>query len=74
MRGATISDLTLLKEGANVNLLNNDKNSPLGCALVAGHNNLGIFLIQNDADIYSPIYSPAKSESSKVKVDVILQF
>lgn len=50
-RGAVISAIHLLKHGAHIDNKNIDGNTPLSIALINGHQNLVVILIQNKATI-----------------------
>jgi len=50
-RGAVICAIHLLKHGATIDNKNNDGNTPLTIALINGHQNLVVILIQNKAAI-----------------------
>ena len=50
-RGAVISAIHLLKHGAHIDNKNLDGNTPLAIALINGHQNLVVILIQNKAAI-----------------------
>ena len=49
--GATISTLSLINEGADMEKTNSAKNTPFAEALINGHEDLCIFLIQNNSNI-----------------------
>jgi ankyrin repeat protein/predicted DNA-binding WGR domain protein len=50
-RGSIISGLALLKAKAKIDHRNKLGNTPLGVALLAGHQNMAIFMIQKEADV-----------------------
>jgi ankyrin repeat protein/predicted DNA-binding WGR domain protein len=50
-RGSVISTLYLLKNGANIDNVNDNGNTPLNICLINGHQNEAIFLIQRNCSL-----------------------
>lgn len=56
-KGSTISALTLINEGADLELQNIHGNTPFAYALMNGHEDLCIFLIQSKSKINVDVFN-----------------
>lgn len=64
-RSATISSLYILQRGAKLETKDIYGNTPLGVALLKGHFEYGIILIQKNADVKVPVYQEFPNRIAK---------